>query len=290
MKSITATLLACLVSCGIMAQNPVKERNTPINVWLGNIMVKDDTPKEQSKFGKAVSATNTAAEAVVSASVSKALPLKDVTGIDSALIEGLMMTPLVEVKGREPLPQTPGEGDVKIEVELTRGVSNTSVGYGDVLDVVLGSGSSSYGGFRMTLKDLSDGRTVASRNFNKSYLGSHDFGGKLKNSIKYAVRDFLCGIHPLYGNIIDAQSLLDENKKDVLIDLGAKDGVWKDLEFKICKAGPTIKGRPTSKTLGYASTKEVNDDTTLIHISKGKKEIAEELKNGTQLFVVNTTP
>jgi len=190
MKSITATLLACLVSCGIMAQNPVKERNTPINVWLGNIMVKDDTPKEQSKFGKAVSATNTAAEAVVSASVSKALPLKDVTGIDSALIEGLMMTPLVEVKGREPLPQTPGEGDVKIEVELTRGVSNTSVGYGDVLDVVLGSGSSSYGGFRMTLKDLSDGRTVASRNFNKSYLGSHDFGGKLKNSIKYAVRDF----------------------------------------------------------------------------------------------------
>lgn len=145
----------------------------------------------------------------------------------------------------------------------------------------------------VNLKDPADGSVVDSRTFtiSDSDLYWMTSGEKaMTNALERLtskVADYYNHLFPLSASIIEKGESKKNKQKDVYIDLGAGDGVYKGQQFDVVTV-KTIAGKEARNVIGRLKIEEVEgDEISLCKVTKGSDKIKTALDEGQTLLVVS---
>ena len=145
----------------------------------------------------------------------------------------------------------------------------------------------------VNLKDPADGSVVDSRTFtiSDSDLYWMTSGEKsMTNALErltLKVADYYNHLFPLNASIIEKGESKKNKQKDVYIDLGAGDGVYKGQQFDVVTV-KTIAGKEARTVIGRLKIEEVEgDEISLCKVTKGSDKIKTALDEGQTLLVVS---
>lgn len=145
----------------------------------------------------------------------------------------------------------------------------------------------------VNLKNPYDGVVVNSHTFNLSesdlsWLGSNEKA--ISNALEYLsskVSSYYNKVFPLYASIVEAGEAKKDKQKEVYIDLGAADGVYKGLQFDVFLV-KTIAGKEAKTEIGRLKIEEVEgDDISLCKVKKGGDKIKNALDEGLTLLITS---
>lgn len=107
------------------------------------------------------------------------------------------------------------------------------------------------------------------------------------NLLQGKIVKYYNNLFPLYAQIVDKASEKKDKTKEVYIDLGSDNGIFKGLHFNVSVVGEAA-GRTTEHKIGKIKVEEVQGtDISLCKVEKGKKEIKEALDNGLTLTITS---
>lgn len=141
------------------------------------------------------------------------------------------------------------------------------------------------------LKDTRSGEVTASPQFNVSEYSmtwvtsaqtamSDALGELSKEVCKYFNR-----FAPLYANIVEGARDNNDKQKEVYIDLGEKDGVYKGLHFNVFTV-KTVAGKEAKKQIGKLKISDVQgDELSLCKVLSGGKDIKAAIDAGENISV-----
>lgn len=93
---------------------------------------------------------------------------------------------------------------------------------------------------------------------------------------------------PFQANIIESARQKKDKQKEVYIDLGSREGAYKDIHFNVYKV-KTVAGKEAKQRIGRLRITEVQgEDISLCKVQSGGKEIKEAVDGGEQLLIVST--
>lgn len=108
------------------------------------------------------------------------------------------------------------------------------------------------------------------------------------NSLKKDIVKTYNVMFPLVAEIVERGESKKDKQKEVYIDLGEANGIYKGLHFEVMETS-SVAGRETRKRLGKLKVEEVlGDDISRCKVDKGSKEIKAALDSGKTLLVVST--
>jgi len=254
--------------------------NRPVNIWQGTA-TSAQSPNEQKAAGHGVSSV---VDAGFGAANVKKLPTNIVANLDNATANGLNDAPRTVNMGRTPLPETPSPDDYAIDVELT------TMGTSRALNIKHLENNYSFAGFKLSLRRLSDGSILKTKGYDmKSHNAllsqNNDVADRVADAVACQTREFINTVFPLYATFVNPSELTDDNSKTARISVGNRERVWQYLHFDVCKAGPVIKGHPTSTKLGCCYADAVDDDGTTVRFLEGRKAIKAALSSGATIFL-----
>ena len=145
----------------------------------------------------------------------------------------------------------------------------------------------------VNLKDPADGSVVDSRTFtiSDSDLYWMTSGEKaMTNALERLtskVADYYNHLFPLRASIIERGESKKDKQKEVYIDLGAGDGVYKGQQFDVFTV-KTIAGKEARTIIGRLKIEEVDgDEISLCKVTKGSDKIKTALDEGHNLLIVS---
>lgn len=145
----------------------------------------------------------------------------------------------------------------------------------------------------VNLKDPADGSVVDSRTFtiSDSDLYWMSSGEKAMTNalerLSSKVADYYNHLFPLSASIIEKGESKKNKQKDVYIDLGAADGVYKGQQFDVLTV-KTIAGKEARTVIGRLKIEEVEgDEISLCKVTKGSDKIKTALDEGQNLLIVS---
>lgn len=145
----------------------------------------------------------------------------------------------------------------------------------------------------VNLKDPADGSVVDSRTFtiSDSDLYWMTSGEKaMTNALERLtskVADYYNHLFPLRASIIERGESKKDKQKEVYIDLGASDGVYKGQQFDVFTV-KTIAGKEARTIIGRLKIEEVDgDEISLCKVTKGSDKIKTALDEGQNLMIVS---
>lgn len=145
----------------------------------------------------------------------------------------------------------------------------------------------------VNLKDPADGSVVDSRTFtiSDSDLYWMTSGEKaMTNALERLtskVADYYNHLFPLRASIIERGESKKDKQKEVYIDLGASDGVYKGQQFDVFTV-KTIAGKEARTIIGRLKIEEVDgDEISLCKVTKGSDKIKTALDGGQNLMIVS---
>ena len=282
---IIPALVACLTAA---AQ---KERNTIYRIGVGELIY---TPPTEGS--KATSVIKDVAEVLLSGQTTKQQP-QYAEAVRASLMNGLSKVILFR----------PSDGVVS-QTDLTDGIPSFFVD-GTIANLSIVSRSetkkdskgnkhtdTSYRSnvsVTVNLKDPADGSVVDSRTFtiSDSDLYWMTSGEKaMTNALERLtsrVADYYNHLFPLQASIIEKGESKKDKQKDVYIDLGAGDGVYKGQQFDVLTV-KTIAGKEARTVIGRLKIEEVEgDEISLCKVIKGSDKIKIALDEVQSLIVVS---
>lgn len=145
----------------------------------------------------------------------------------------------------------------------------------------------------VNLKDPADGSVVDSRTFtiSDSDLYWMTSGEKaMTNALERLtskVSDYYNHLFPLHASIIERGESKKNKQKEVYIDLGAGDGVYKGQQFDVLTV-KTIAGKEARTIIGRLKIEEVEgDEISLCKVTKGSDKIKTAFDEGQALMIVS---
>lgn len=145
----------------------------------------------------------------------------------------------------------------------------------------------------VNLKDAYDGTLVNSKTFSisDSDLYWMTSGEKaVSNALERLtsnVADYYNHIFPLYASIIEKGETKKNKQKEVYIDLGSQDGVYKGQQFDVFSV-KTIAGREAKTIIGRLKIEEIEgEDISLCKVTKGSDKIKSALDENQQLLITS---
>ena len=145
----------------------------------------------------------------------------------------------------------------------------------------------------VNLKDPYDGTVVNSHTFNLtdsdlSWLGSNEKA--ISNALEYLtykVASYYNKLFPLYASIIEGGETKKNKQKEVYIDLGTADGVYKGMQFDVFVT-KTVAGHEAKTEIGRLKIEEVEgDDISLCKVKKGGDRIKDALDRDLPLVITS---
>ncbi len=105
------------------------------------------------------------------------------------------------------------------------------------------------------------------------------------NSLSRRVRSYLDKHYPLRANIIEGAREKKDKQKEVYIDLGSNDGVYKGLHFAVY-IEKTVAGKAAQKQIGKLRITDVEgEDVSLCKVQSGGRDIKAALDQGLNVVV-----
>lgn len=146
-------------------------------------------------------------------------------------------------------------------------------------------------GVTLHIKDAANNKIVASPVFNVSELdvswvetaeGAMD---KTLVSLSNYVTDYFNKWLPVSGKVLDGEKFKKDKQKEVYIDLGESDGVYKGVHFTVYTT-KTVAGKVANKQIGKIRIEDVQgEEISLCKVKSGGKEIKTALDNNEELLV-----
>ncbi len=290
MKTLRLFIISlALVSCLTTAAQ--KEFNTVYRVGVGELIY---TPPTEGS--KTTSVLKDVAEVLLSGQTTKQQP-QYAEAVRASLMNGLSKVILFR----------PSDGFVS-QTDLTDGTPSFFID-GTIANISIVSKSetkkdskgnkhtdTSYRSnvsVTVNLKNPIDGSVVDSRTFtiSDSDLYWMTSGEKaMTNALERLtskVADYYNHLFPLHASIIEKGESKKNKQKDVYIDLGAGDGVYKGQQFDILTV-KTIAGKEARTVIGRLKIEEVEgDEISLCKVIKGSDKIKAALDEGENLMVVS---
>lgn len=145
----------------------------------------------------------------------------------------------------------------------------------------------------VNLKDARDGTVVNSHTFNitdsdLSWIGSTEKA--MSNALEYLsskIEKYYNSAFPLYASIVEGGNVKKDKQKEVYIDLGEPDGVYKGMQFDVFVV-KTIAGKEAKTMIGRLKIEEVEgDEISLCKVTKGGDRIKPALEEGQTLLITS---
>ena len=268
-----------------------KERNTIYRIGVGELIY---TPPTEGS--KTTSVLKDVAEVLLSGQTTKQQP-QYAEAVRASLMDGLNKVILFHPSDgfvsqadlRDGIPSFFVDGTIaNISVvsksETTKdskGNKHTDISYRSHVSVTV------------NLKDPADGSVVDSRTFtiSDSDLYWMTSGEKaITNALERLtskVADYYNHLFPLQASIIEKGESKKDKQKEVYIDLGDGDGVYKGQQFDVFTV-KTIAGKEARTVIGRLKIEEVEgDEISLCKVTKGSDKIKAALDEGQTLMVVS---
>lgn len=290
MKSLKI-LIVSLILFSFLTATAQKELNTVYKIGVGELIY---TPPTEGS--KATSVIKDVAEVLLSGQTTKQQP-QYAEAVRASLVNGLSKVILFRpsdgiVSQSDLADSTPSffiDGTIanisivsKSETKKdSKGNKHTDTSYHSNVSVTV------------NLKNPADGSVVDSRTFtiSDSDLYWMTSGEKaMTNALERLtskVADYYNHLFPLNASIIEKGESKKNKQKDVYIDLGAGDGVYKGQQFDVVTV-KTIAGKEARTVIGRLKIEEVEgDEISLCKVTKGSDKIKTALDEGQNLLVVS---
>lgn len=284
-------LIVALAFFSFLSASAQKERNTIYRIGVGELIY---TPPTEGS--KTTSMIKDVAEVLLSGQTTKQQP-QYAEAVRASLMNGLSKVILFR----------PSDGFVS-QTDLSDGTPSFFID-GTIANISIvsrsetskdGKGnhhtSTSYRSnvsVTVNLKDPADGSVVDSRTFtiSDSDLYWMTSGEKaMTNALERLtskVTDYYNHLFPLQASIIEKGESKKNKQKDVYIDLGTGDGVYKGQQFDVFTV-KTIAGKEARTVIGRLKIEEVEgDEISLCKVTKGSDKIKTALDEGQNLLVVS---
>lgn len=284
-------LIVALAFFSFLSASAQKERNTVFRIGVGELIY---TPPTEGS--KATSVLKDVAEVLLSGQTTKQQP-QYAEAVRASLMNGLSKVILFR----------PSDGVVS-QTDLADGIPSFFID-GTIANISIVSRSetrkdgkgnkhtdTSYRSnvsVTVNLKDPADGSVVDSRTFtiSDSDLYWMTSGEKaMTNALERLtsrVADYYNHLFPLQASIIEKGESKKDKQKNVYIDLGAGDGVYKGQQFDVLTV-KTIAGKEARTVIGRLKIEEVEgDEISLCKVTKGSDKIKIALDEGQSLIVVS---
>lgn len=260
------------VGVGELIYTPPAEGNQATEVLkdVASVLLSGQTTKQQPQYAEAVRAS-------IMNGLSKVTLFRPSDGIvvQSDLTDG---APSFFVDG------TIANINIVTRTETTKssnGTRHTDTSYRSNVSVTV------------NLKDPADGTVVNSHTFTISdsdlfwmTSGERAVTNALER-LTTRVADYYNHLFPLHASIIEKGESKKDKQKDVYIDLGAADGVYKGQQFDVLTVA-TIAGREARTLIGRLKIEEIEgDDISLCKVTKGSDKIKTALDEGQTLLIVS---
>lgn len=260
------------VGVGELIYTPPAEGNQATEVLkdVASVLLSGQTTKQQPQYAEAVRAS-------IMNGLSKVTLFRPSDGIvvQSDLTDG---APSFFVDG------TIANINIVTRTETTKssnGTRHTDTSYRSNVSVTV------------NLKDPADGAVVDSHSFTISdsdlfwmTSGERAVTNALER-LTTRVADYYNHLFPLHASIIEKGESKKDKQKDVYIDLGAADGVYKGQQFDVLTVA-TIAGREARTLIGRLKIEEIEgDDISLCKVTKGSDKIKTALDEGQTLLIVS---
>ena len=290
MKSLKI-LIVSLILFSFLTATAQKELNTVYKIGVGELIY---TPPTEGS--KATSVIKDVAEVLLSDQTTKQQP-QYAEAVRASLMNGLSKVILFR----------PSDGIVS-QTDISDGTSSFFID-GTIANISIVSRSetkkdskgnkytdTSYRSnvsVTVNLKDPADGSVVDSRTFtiSDSDLYWMTSGEKaMTNALERLtskVADYYNHLFPLRASIIERGESKKDKQKEVYIDLGAGDGVYKGQQFDVFTV-KTIAGKEARTIIGRLKIEEVDgDEISLCKVTKGSDKIKTALDEGHNLLIVS---
>ncbi len=290
MKSLKI-LIVLQILFSFLTATAQKERNTVYRVGVGELIY---TPPTEGR--KTVSVLKDVADVLLSGQTTKQQP-QYAEAVRASLMNGLSKVILFRPSDgvvsqtdlADGIPSFFADGTIA-NISIVSKSETTKDGKGNKhTDTSYRSNVS----VTVNLKDPADGSVVDSRTFT---ISDSDFywmtsGEKaITNALEHLtskVADYYNRMFPLYASIIEKGESKKNKQKDVYIDLGAGDGVYKGQQFDVFTV-KTIAGKEARTVIGRLKIEEVEgDEISLCKVTKGSDKIKAALDEGQNLLVVS---
>lgn len=288
---ILRLIVISLVLVSWLTASAQKERNTVYRIGVGELIY---TPPTEGS--KTTAVLKDVAEVLLSGQTTKQQP-QYAEAVRASLMDGLSKVILFRPSDgfvsqadlRDGIPSFFVDGTIaNISVvsksETTKdskGNKHTDISYRSNVSVTV------------NLKDPADGSVVDSRTFtiSDSDLYWMTSGEKaMTNALERLtskVAEYYNRMFPLYASIIEKGESKRNKQKDVYIDLGAGDGVYKGQQFDVFTV-KTIAGKEARTVIGRLKIEEVEgDEISLCKVTKGSDKIKAALDEGQNLMIVS---
>ena len=290
MKSLKI-LIVSLVFFSFLSASAQKERNRIYRIGVGELIY---TPPTEGS--KTTAVLKDVAEVLLSGQTTKQQP-QYAEAVRASLMNGLSKVILFR----------PSDGIVS-ETDLTDGTPSFFID-GTIANISIISRSettkdskgnkhtdTSYRSnvsVTVNLKNPADGSVIDSSTFtiSDSDLYWMTSGEKaITNALERLtskVADYYNHLFPLQASIIEKGESKKDKQKEVYIDLGAGDGVYKGQQFDVFTV-KTIAGKEARTVIGRLKIEEVEgDEISLCKVSKGSDKIKTALDEGQKLIIVS---
>lgn len=145
----------------------------------------------------------------------------------------------------------------------------------------------------VNLKDPYDGTLVNSQTFSIGD-GELNWAPSVEKAVSNAlesltknVSGYYNHLYPLHASIVEKGEIKKNKQKDVYIDLGAADGVYKGQQFDVFLVN-IIAGKEAPTNIGRLKIEEVEgNDISLCKVTKGADKIKAALDDGQTLLVTS---
>lgn len=290
MKSLKILIIS-LALLSFLPATAQKERNTIYRIGVGELIYTP--PTEGSKTASVI---KDVAEVLLSGQTAKQQP-QYAEAVRASLMNGLSKVILFRPSDGIVSQKNLSDGTPSFFVDGTianisivsrsetkkdsKGNKHTDTSYRSNLSVTV------------NLKDPADGSVVDSRTFtiSDSDLYWMSSGEKaMTNALERLtsrVADYYNHLFPLQASIIEKGESKKNKQKDVYIDLGAGDGVYKGLQFDVLTVR-TIAGKEARTVIGRLKIEEVEgDEISLCKVTKGSDKIKAAFDEGENLMIIS---
>lgn len=290
MKSLKLLIISFAL-LSFMTATAQKERNTIYRIGVGELIY---TPPTEGS--KTTAVLKDVAEVLLSGQTTKQQP-QYAEAVRASLMNGLSKVILFRPSDGIVLPSDLSDGKPSFFIDGTianisivsrsetrkdgKGNKHTDTSYRSNVSVTV------------NLKNPADGSVIDSRTFtiSDSDLYWMTSGEKaMTNALERftsKVADYYNQLFPLYASIIEKGESKKDKQKEVYIDLGAGDGVYKGQQFDVFTV-KTIAGKEARTIIGRLKIEEVDgDEISLCKVTKGSDKIKTALDEGQNLMIVS---
>ncbi|WP_287564857.1 hypothetical protein [Parabacteroides sp.] len=270
-----------------------KDRNVIYKVGVGELIY---TPPSEGNPNAAVKVLKDVADVLLSGQTTKQQP-QYAEAVRASIVNGLSKVILFRPSdGAIPqeelsnnIPALYADGTIvnistvsKTETDKdSKGNKTTHTSYHGIISVTV------------NLKDAYDGTLINSQTFSvyDSDLYWMTSGEKAINNalerLTSKVASFYNQMFPLRASIVEKGEAKKNKQKEVYIDLGASDGVYKGLQFDVFLV-KTIAGKEAKTMIGRLKTEEVEgDEISLCKVTKGADKIKTALDEDQTLLITS---